>query len=119
MPKIGHFDAQGFFGALDAERVARQIRWKDVAHESGVSASTLTRMAQGKRPDVDSLAALASWSGLNPGEYVRSTSEPEEPKSIAMISTHLRTDPNLTSEAATALEELIKATYERLRSRKD
>jgi hypothetical protein len=32
-----------------------------------------------------------------------------------MISTYLRSDRNLTPEAATALDELIKATYERLR----
>ena len=32
-----------------------------------------------------------------------------------MISTYLRSDPNLTPEAPIALEELVKATYERLR----
>jgi hypothetical protein len=35
-----------------------------------------------------------------------------------MISTYLRGDRNLCSEAATALEEVIKVTYEQLR-RKD
>ena len=29
-------------------------------------------MAQGKRPDVDGLAALVSWSGLKTEDYVRS-----------------------------------------------
>ena len=33
------------------------------------------------------------------------------------ISTYLRSDKNLTPEAATALDEVIKATYEHLRSR--
>ncbi len=37
-----------------------------------MSASTLTRMAQGKRPDVDGLAALVAWSGLDADDYVRS-----------------------------------------------
>ena len=81
-----------------------------------MSASTLTRMAQGARPDVDGLAALVAWSGLDADDYVRSEDgERPEAEPLAMISTYLRSDRNLTPEAATALDELIKATYERLR----
>lgn len=114
--KKGWFDSDGFYLALDAARQARGLNWKQVAAGSGVSASTLTRMAQGARPDVDSLAALAAWSGLDADDYIRSDDKerlPSEP--LAMISTYLRSDRNLTPEAATALDELIKATYERLR----
>jgi transcriptional regulator with XRE-family HTH domain len=117
MEKRGWFDAGGFYEALDAQRQARRLNWKQVAAESGVSASSLTRMAQGKRPDVDGLAALSAWSGLNTDEYVRSTEIRPEPESLAKITTYLRSDKNLSPEAATALDELIKATYERLRSK--
>jgi transcriptional regulator with XRE-family HTH domain len=114
--KKGTFDAGAFFSALDAQRIARRSNWKDVANQSGVSASTLTRMAQGRRPDVDSLAALVAWSGLNVNNYIREADEERAaPEPLAMISTHLRADRNLTEEGAVALEELIKATYERLR----
>ena len=112
----GWFDSDAFYSALDGVRRAQALNWKQVAAESGVSASTLTRMAQGARPDVDGLAALVAWSGLDADDYVRSdggdrpTAEP-----LAMISTYLRSDRNLTPEAATALDELIKAAYERLR----
>lgn len=115
MAKQGWFDTPAFYAALDAVRLARSKNWKQVAGESGISASTLTRMAQGRRPDVDGLACLATWSGLATDDFVR----PSEPRSdvepLAKISTYLRSDRNLTPEAATALEELIKATYERLR----
>jgi len=113
----GWFDSDGFYSALDAVRRARGLNWKQIAAQSGVSASTLTRMAQGKRPDVDGLAALAAWSGLTTDDDVRSEEEDRpaaEP--LAMISTYLRSDRNLTPEAATALDELIKATYQRLRT---
>lgn len=114
--KKGTFDAGAFFSALDAQRAARRMTWKQVAVESGVSASTLTRMAQGRRPDVDSLAALTAWSGLNADDYIRATeTEKARPEPLAMISTYLWADKNLSEEGATALEELIKATYERLR----
>lgn len=117
MDKRGWFDAGTFYEALDSVRQARRLNWKQVAAESGVSASTLTRMAQGKRPDVDGLAALVAWSGLDAGAYVRSDEARPDPEPLALISTHLRTDKNLTPEAATALEQLIKSTYERLRAR--
>src|SRR5438309_6870165 len=103
--KLGHFDAAGFYDALDATRQARGMSWKEVAAASGVSASTLTRMAQGKRPDVDSLAALAAWSGLETDRFVRSASgSRSEPEPLALISAQLRNDRQLSPEAATALD---------------
>ena len=113
--KHGRFDSQGFYDALDATRRSRNLNWKQVAAKSGVSASTLTRMAQGRRPDVDGLAALASWSGLKADDFVRSETQQIEPEPLAMISTYLKSDPHLTPEAADALDQLVKATYERMR----
>lgn len=115
MAKKGSFDANAFFSALDATRQARRLTWKQIATESGVSASTLTRMAQGRRPDVDSLAALSSWSGLNVDDFVRDEGNGGETEPLAMISTYLKGDRNLSPEAAIALEEMIKAAYEHLR----
>ena len=113
----GRFDAAAFYSALDAERRSRQQTWKQVADASTVSASTLTRMAQGRRPDVDSLAALVAWSGLSADAFVRGGEEKPKLGSLATITTHLKSDPHLTPEAAEALDQLIKATYERMRKR--
>jgi len=113
--KRGEFDATGFYQALDATRQAKQITWKRVAGESGVSASTLTRMAQGKRPDVDGLAALCAWSGLKADGFVRVDGVRPDAEPLAMISTYLRSDPNLDEKGAAFLEDVIKAAYERTR----
>lgn len=112
--KLADFDNEAFVSALNSTRTARGLNWKDVAQESGVSASTLTRMAQGKRPDVDGLAALLAWSGLAATPFVRSRSpsEPEEP--LAKVLTYFRRDPRLSKESAAMLEDLVKAAYERL-----
>lgn len=115
MEKMGSFDAGAFYSALDAQRVSKGLNWKDVATQSGVSASTLTRMAQGKRPDVDSLAALIAWSGLDVDDYIRFEEPKPESETLAKITTYLRTDRNLSPESATALEEMIKAAYRQLR----
>lgn len=114
MNRRGSFDADAFYIALDLERQSRRITWKDVAAEAGVSASTLTRMKQGKRPDVDSMAALASWSGLDADNFIVSDTRGEA-ASLPQISALLRGDPNLSAEAATAIEEVLRMTYERLR----
>ncbi|TVZ84925.1 helix-turn-helix domain-containing protein [Streptomyces sp. BK340] len=118
MGKKGWFDAGGFYDALDAARLTRGLNWRQIAAGSGVSASTLTRMSQGKRLDVDGLAALCAWSGLDAGDFVRSEDKDRpvaEP--LAMISTYLRNDRNLCTESAAVLEAVIKITYERLRQK--
>ena len=118
MPRRGRFDADAFYAALDAERRSRQRTWKQLAGEATVSASTLTRMGQGRRPDVDSLAALVAWSGLSADDFVRVDGEtPATPGSLAMISTYLKSDPQLPPDAADALDEMVKATYERMRKK--
>jgi hypothetical protein len=74
-------------------------------------------MSQGKLPDVQGLAALSARVGLDTDAYVRRDDAKgrTKPEPLAMISTYLRTDRNLSPESAVALEELLKATYERLR----
>lgn len=112
------FDTAAFYRALDAHRIAKKLTWKAVAEAAHVSASTLTRMAQGRRPDVDGLAKLCAWSGLKPDHFIHGyngASEPREPARLAKISTLLRADPNLTDEGAAMLDDLIKAAYERVR----
>lgn len=116
--KLGTFDGQGFYDALDATRLARGLNWKQVAAKSGVSASTLTRMAQGKRPDVDSLAALVAWSGLKADQYVRTdVGDRREAEPLAIISTYLRSDKHLSPESAAALDSIIRAAYEQMKKR--
>ena len=116
MVKRARFDGDAFYAALDGERQARQCTWKRVADESGVSASTLTRISQGKRPDVDSLAALSAWSGLDVDRFVRGGPSKKEPEPLAVISSCLRSDPRLNEEAAAALDQMVKAAYRSMRS---
>lgn len=109
------FDNEAFFAALDSERASRSMNWRAVAKATGVSSSTLTRIGQGRRPDIDSFAALASWANVDPEAFFRGSSTGASPEPLTEISVLLRADPNLSSEAAAALDELVKATYERLR----
>ena len=119
MIKRARFDGDAFYAALDGERQARQFTWRRVAEESGVSASTLTRISQGKRPDVDSLAALSAWSGLDVDRFVRGGDSKKEPEPLAVISSCLHSDPRLNEETAAALDQMVKAAYRSMRKAGD
>jgi transcriptional regulator with XRE-family HTH domain len=108
-----HFDLEAFYRVLDSTRHGRGLNWKQVSNETGVSASTLTRMSQDKRPDADSLTALAAWAGINPADYVTNAGGAQVMEPLAAISRHLYRDPNLTQEGAAALDEMLKAAYQR------
>jgi transcriptional regulator with XRE-family HTH domain len=108
------FDAQAFYKAVEATMLARGLNWKQVGAETGIGVSTLSRMRQGTRPDAASLAALAAWSGLNPGHFVRGIKRTESPAPLAALTASLHSDPLLSEESAVAIDELLKATYERL-----
>ena len=116
MIKRARFDGDAFYAALDRERQARQCTWKRVAEESGGSASTLTRISKGKRPDVDSLAALSAWSGLHVDRFVRVGDSKKEPEPLAVISSCLRSNPRLNEDADAALDQIVKSAYMSMRS---
>lgn len=112
----GKFDGEGFFAAIDSVRIARDLNWKKVAEQAEVPASTLTRMSQGRKPDVDSLASLCAWSGLKVENFTHgSTKKKVSTEPLAELTAHLRADPKLSKEGAKALEALIKTAYQQFR----
>ena len=95
-------------------RLSRQKTWKEVAQETGVNASTLTRIGQGANPDVNGLAALLDWANLKAEMFIRG-SKNEEPEAIAKITALLRADPHLQPDHAKLIEDIVVSTYNRLK----
>lgn len=119
--RTDRFDVAALHAALDSERRSRRLTWKDVAAQSKVSASTLTRLSQGRQPDVNSLAALTTWLGMSADHFMRAATADHfgSASPLAQISSILHGDPHLNPEGAVALEELIRAMYARLRTDSD
>ena len=119
--RTGRFDVAALHAALDSERRSRRLTWKNVAAQSGVSASTLTRLSQGRQPDVNSLASLTAWLGMSADHFMRAETVDHfgVAAPLAQISSIIHRDPHLNPEGAVALEELIRATYARLRTDSD
>jgi transcriptional regulator with XRE-family HTH domain len=108
-------DVEALYAALDNKRKSRGTSWREIARELDVSPSTFSRMAQGRRPDVDTFATLLRWLGMPAESFMRgtpATGATEEP--VAMVSSYLRSARNVTPEDAEALEDIFRAAYNRL-----
>lgn len=108
------FNQESFFAALDTERLLRRKTWKQVAEESQVPASSLSRMGQGKRPDVDSLAKLLNWSNLKAEDFMDGNENKSKTSSLSKISALLRADPKLSIDSKKTLEAVLFSTYHAL-----
>ena len=108
--------------AIRRRREQHGLSLRDVADETGVSASTLSRIENGTgKPDADNIARLAAWldmpiervmhhghraaSDPNPVVYYPHESTPE------IVEAHLRADRQLTPQTAKALSELFRVAY--------
>lgn len=105
-----HVDA--LVATLDAERRARGISWRQLAKDAGVSPSTLTRMQQGKSPDVNTFSALTRWLNI-PAErfYAQPLNQAASEDPLAVISTLLRGKKKMSPKAVAALQELVNAAF--------
>src|SRR5258708_15614138 len=107
--------------AIKRKREENSLSLRDLANETGVSASTLSRIENGTgRPDADNIARLTQWlempvdrlmtkhtvNNVEPVIYYPHEATPE------IIHAHLRADKNLTPETANALSELFRGAYQ-------
>ncbi len=108
--------------AVKRRREELGLSLRDLADETGVSASTLSRIENGTgKPDADNIARLTSWLDV-PMERIlggrRSDSQEGKPvvyyarePTPEIVEAHLRADRNLTPETAAALSELFRVAY--------
>ena len=111
-------DTNALFAALDAKRQSRDLSWRQLAKEVGVSPSTMTRLANGQRPDVDAFAALVRWLG-QPADSFLVTDETlprEEPDLVAQLAPLLRARSDLNEADAKYLEDLIAVAARRFKA---
>jgi transcriptional regulator with XRE-family HTH domain len=110
-------DVEALHAALDAQRQALGLSWREVARQTGISPSTLSRMAQGRRPDVDSFAACVQWLGIPAERFFRPAEEKREADPVAVVSAYLRAGKELSPASANALEDIIRAAYVHLKEK--
>ena len=108
--------------AIRRKREEQGLSLRDVADETGVSASTLSRIENGTgKPDADNIARLTTWLNV-PMERIMGGREASDDEAKAVVyfpqesmpeivEAHLRADRSLTPETAQALSELFRVAY--------
>ena len=108
--------------AIRRRREELSLSLRDVADETSVSASTLSRIENGTgKPDAENIARLTSWLNM-PMERIMAVRRADGEAASAVVyyphestpeivEAHLRADRNLTPETASALSELFRVAY--------
>jgi transcriptional regulator with XRE-family HTH domain len=112
-------DVDALVAALNAQRKALGLSWRKVAQQTRVSPSTLTRMQQGKSPDINTFAALTTWLKIPAEQFtLKGAHSRPEPHPLAVLSTMLtdasasgllRGKKKFNAKAIEALQELVQA----------
>jgi transcriptional regulator with XRE-family HTH domain len=111
---------------LDIERLASLVRNKrgsrglrETAKEIGnVSPSTISRVENGKTPDMDTFLALCNWLEIPAAELIKNTEDEKVLDTPEAITIQLRADKKLDPAIANALASLVKAAYKDLSQNK-
>ena len=113
--------------AIKRHREKMDLSLRDAADQTGVSASTLSRIENGTgRPDADNIARLSQWLDMPVDRMMKiQSSETVEPviyypheATPEIVQAHLRADRKLTPETAEALSELFRVAYQQFSKRK-
>lgn len=111
----GFIDTEDLHAAVEATRYAKRYSRREAARQIGVSASTLTRLAQGRRPGVDNAIKIGTWIGPLPaGISRRARTQPLD--LLTMVRRHLRESNELDRTAAGALMRILETAYAQVRS---
>lgn len=122
MPEERVVDVDALYKALDLKRRGDKLSWRDVATEVGVSASTLTRMAQGASPDVEGFGKMVRWLGVTADDFIARPKDKSKKKGedlLVVVSRHLRASKELDPKSAKALEGIIEAAYRQVKELED
>lgn len=104
-------DMEEFAAHLKARRAERPL--KEVADEIGdISASTLSRIENGKLPDLNTYMKICRWLGESSDRFAVGDKKKKEPTSAEdIVYAHLRADKKLDPKTANALITMIEAAY--------
>lgn len=108
--------------AIRRRREELGLSLRDVADQTNVSASTLSRIENGTgKPDADNIARLTGWldvplqrilgGGREDSDDAKAVIYFPHESTPEIVEAHLRADRNLTAETADALSELFRVAY--------
>ena len=107
--------------AIRRRRQELSLSLRDVADQTSVSASTLSRIENGTgKPDADNIARLTAWLDMPLDRILGRGRDENDAKAVVyyphestpeIVEAHLRADRNLSPETAGALAQLFRVAY--------
>jgi transcriptional regulator with XRE-family HTH domain len=99
-------------GMLKAKRGSTGLR--NTAAEIGdISSATLSRIEQGKLPDVETFIKICKWLEVTTETFIISNNEQKDVSSKDKILAHLRADRELDQDTMRMLTQVIDLAYNR------
>ena len=97
-------------GMLKSKRSGKGLR--AVADEiGGVSAATLSRIEQGKIPDVDTFIKICKWLGVSTETFISNVAEIGPVSNREQVVAHLRAERELSPDTVNMLIKMIDMAY--------
>jgi transcriptional regulator with XRE-family HTH domain len=116
-------NVRGLYAALDAERGARELSWRQLAKDIGVSPSLLSRLGNELRPDADGFATLVRWLNLPAEQFMVGIDDERgsqaEPDLLTQLAPLLRARQDLDEKDIAYLEEVIRATLRHVQASRE
>jgi transcriptional regulator with XRE-family HTH domain len=111
-------DVGGLYAALDAARTSKELSWRQLAREIGVSPSTMTRMGNSQKPEINAFAAMVRWLNMPAETFMidEDTAPRKDPPLLAQLAPLLRARTDLDADDVRYLEEVIGAAVRRFDS---
>jgi len=107
-------DQKAFIARIKAKRGDMGLR--EAAAEIGeISASSLSRIENGKLPDMETFLRICDWLEVDSSTFLTLASDAEfesEGNTPQIIEAHLRADTNLDEDTAIAIAKMVKNVYE-------
>ena len=97
---------------LASERKRRGLSIRDAAEDAGVPFNTFARVERGHLPDLAKFKRLVEWAGADVSCFFERRERTETTPEI--VAEHLRSDPNLSPEAAGHISGLVTDLYKAL-----
>lgn len=69
------FNPEKLHADLDVLRMNKDLSWRALADQAGVSTSSVSRLQSGASCDADTLAKVLHWAGLPFDRYIEETAE--------------------------------------------
>ena len=85
---------------------------REAAREAKVSPATLSRVENGKVPDLETFSKICQWLGEDPAEFLGF--KPAHPSTLQTAQVHFKKGSAIKKDSAKALSEMILAAQRAL-----